>query len=104
MPVDERVVRHDSVMRVSRQFGFFDVWLECFLIVESAISDDNGVMRNDPEPSPRRRTWLAMLTSRRSCFSCGFSLNTTSASADGFCRDCLERARDASGDHLGGEA
>jgi len=61
-------------------------------------------MHNDLEPSLPRRTWVAMLASLRACLSCGFSLNSTTASVDGFCRECLDRSRDASNDQFGGEA
>jgi hypothetical protein len=80
------------------------VWQGHFLIVESANGHENGDMLNDPDPSAPRRTWLAMLAPLPMCFSCGISLNTTTACVDGFCRECLERSRNGSHDPLGGEA
>ena len=61
-------------------------------------------MRNDPDPMPPRRTWLAMLAAVPICFCCGISLNITTAGIDGFCRDCLDRSREVPDDQLGGEA
>ena len=93
-------------MRMTRakRFGFCEVAQGHYLLVESARAAHNHGMRHDPEPTPPRRTWHALLAPLRVCCCCGALLNSTTARADTFCRECLERSRDVSDDQLGGEA
>jgi len=60
-------------------------------------------MRNHPEPISPPRRWYAILTSLRSCLSCEVPLHSTTASVDGFCADCHDRAREISDEQPGGE-
>lgn len=58
----------------------------------------------DKEQGGERRMWSAMLAMQRTCFGCGGVLRNSFQSHEGFCSQCLERARPNAADDLGGEA